>query len=152
MSTTTKPNICYIGIDETEHWNIPPELKPYIARIYGVYAFDRNTYTHCCELTPSHWLECVGFDWHPTPDFRLLPDGEQDEVGDKMSEYLLDVPAHESSHYRHVKWVEDRIRHDAHCGFYEAGDLRGMLDGDDFDRGSTAFDVMSEYWHANPRF
>ena len=150
--STTKPNICFIGIDETAHWRIPSELKPYVARIYGVYSFDRNEHTHCCEFTPSYWLECVDYDWLPTPGFGLLGDGKQDEISDRMRELLLEAPTAESSHYRHVKWVEDRIRHGAHCGFHEAGDLADKLDEDDLCRMSAVFDALSEYWHCNPKF
>jgi RimJ/RimL family protein N-acetyltransferase len=44
------------ALDETGHWNIDAEHAPYIKAIRGVYLFDRNERTHCCEITPSHYL------------------------------------------------------------------------------------------------
>ncbi len=45
-----------VCLDETGHYNIDPADAPYIAAIHGVYVFDRNQQTHCCELTPSYYL------------------------------------------------------------------------------------------------
>lgn len=45
-----------VKIDETRHWNIAEEDKPFIARISGVYVYARNSHTHLCEMTPSYWL------------------------------------------------------------------------------------------------
>lgn len=45
-----------IAIDETEHYTFPVEDRPYIKKILAVYLYDANERTHCCELTPSHFL------------------------------------------------------------------------------------------------
>jgi len=45
-----------VALDETDHYTIEEADRPYIEKIMGVYLFDRNQRTHCCELTPSYWL------------------------------------------------------------------------------------------------
>jgi hypothetical protein len=45
-----------VALDETDHYVIADEDKPKIEKIMGVYLFDKNEVTHCCELTPSYWL------------------------------------------------------------------------------------------------
>ena len=61
MNTATETNrreidAYAVALDETEHYNIDPADAPYIQRIDGVYLFDRNEKTHCCELTASYYL------------------------------------------------------------------------------------------------
>jgi len=45
-----------VALDETDHYNIDQADAPFIVRIRGVYLFDRNERTYCCELTPSYFL------------------------------------------------------------------------------------------------
>lgn len=68
-----------VAFDETDHYQIDDEDRPYIERIVGVYLFDRNQRTHCCELTPSYWLI------HLYDEVRLTPLGM-----DCDDEYRLD--------------------------------------------------------------
>lgn len=44
-----------IAIDETHHWNLPPELAE--CRAFSIYIFCEGEATYCCSLTPSSWLE-----------------------------------------------------------------------------------------------
>lgn len=150
--TTIRPRFCYIGLDETAHWRIPSKLLPYVARIYGIYVFNRSEHTHCCELTPSHWLECVDFEWAASDAFNALPERECDDIAEAVRGMLLDAPTAESSHYRHVAHVDRLIESGSHRGFHEAGDLSHILDDDDLNDPSTVLNVLMEYWHANPRF
>ena len=46
-----------IAVDETRHYNLRPGDERLVVRILQVYVFDRASCTHCCELTPSYWLE-----------------------------------------------------------------------------------------------
>lgn len=48
-----------IYLDETRHYNIAAEDRPFIEKIIGVYVLDTNEHTYCCEITPSHWCEHV---------------------------------------------------------------------------------------------
>lgn len=45
-----------IALDETDGYIIADKDRPYIRAIRGVYCFDRNRRTYCCELTPSYFL------------------------------------------------------------------------------------------------
>jgi hypothetical protein len=69
-----------IALDETEFYSLKPAHRPHVKAIRGVYLFDRNTHTHCCELTPSYYLIHVYDEVIPaddTPDeLRELLDSE----------------------------------------------------------------------------
>ena len=45
-----------VALNETNHYKIKPEHQPHIQAIRGVYLYDANSHTHCCELTPSYYL------------------------------------------------------------------------------------------------
>lgn len=45
-----------VALHETINYYIKPEHRPHVRAIRGVYLFDRNSRTHCCELTPSYYL------------------------------------------------------------------------------------------------
>jgi hypothetical protein len=71
-----------IAIDETAYYEFPPKHAPYIRAIRGVYLYDANQHTHCCELTPSHWLI---FLYH-----SVLLTETGDALDDKAREALLE--------------------------------------------------------------
>lgn len=68
-----------VGFDETYAWNLAPEDKPWIKEIRGVYLFDRNEVTHCCEVTPSYFMR---FCYHAF----VLVDAATDEVSERIHE------------------------------------------------------------------
>jgi hypothetical protein len=45
-----------VARDETHHYSIDDADAAHIERIVGVYLLDRNSVTHCAEITPSHYL------------------------------------------------------------------------------------------------
>ena len=54
-----------ILLDESADWN-----ADFVnGSVYGVYAYDPNQMTHCCELTPSYNMECVGNVGERDPDW-----------------------------------------------------------------------------------
>ena len=59
---------------------------------WGLYIFNPAEVTFCCEITPSHWLECVGFDTELKVYAQLY-----EELGAGL---------HDSSHYRHARAIE----------------------------------------------
>jgi hypothetical protein len=67
-----------IAIDESRHYSIPEADAPFIAQIRGIYLFDRNVHTYCCEMTPSHFLT------HICDSVTLTPAGEE------LDEYAKD--------------------------------------------------------------
>lgn len=45
-----------VALDETANYDIGKKYRRYIKAIRGVYLYDKNEVTHCCEFTPSYWL------------------------------------------------------------------------------------------------
>jgi hypothetical protein len=43
-----------ISRNETYYYNIKEEDKPHIQEIRSVYAYDPESATYCCEITPSY--------------------------------------------------------------------------------------------------
>lgn len=94
---TVPPDYWAIALDETKYYNIDPEDRPLIERILGIYFFDRNVHTHCCEITPSYWLEYHSASIH----FR-------DDVSENDRDRLDYKYGHEPSEgsYYHVAAIE----------------------------------------------
>lgn len=84
-----------VRIDETDMWS--EEIQKRASKLTGVYIYNNDEQTYCCELTPSFWLEFI----HTEP--KNYPEDEQDR------EQLLDeleTTDSDISHYRHVRDVE----------------------------------------------
>ena len=56
-----KPKFYAIRINETEYFKDWLEKYTYGGKIYGVYIYDANEHTYCCEVTPSYCLYPVGY-------------------------------------------------------------------------------------------
>ena len=62
VETTTLPGARFIvprviAIDETSNWDLSKcPYKEFIERMEGVYVYDENQHTYCCECSPSYWL------------------------------------------------------------------------------------------------
>lgn len=56
MNRTPSIDARCISLDETKYYNFNPEHAPFIEKMYGIYLYDKNSYTHCCEFTPSYFL------------------------------------------------------------------------------------------------
>jgi hypothetical protein len=131
----------YIGIDETSHWNLPANLRPFVDRIITVYGFDRASHTYCCELTPSHWLTCCDFSVRykdeDTPGFT-------DHIRELIEETVSTVAKHESDGYYHARDIDRLLSKDeTTVPRYHRG-MRAQDDDDDND--------LVEFWVCNPRF
>lgn len=78
-----KPDWYCVAIDETAHWNLDDEDRPYIEKMMGLYIYDRNEHTYCCELTPSYYLRFIGGSiWYT--------DAVTDEIKDRISDKYAD--------------------------------------------------------------
>jgi hypothetical protein len=53
------PHFKWVKIDETRHWAEEWRAKNKIKKIVSTYIFNANEVTHCCEITPSYWLEHI---------------------------------------------------------------------------------------------
>jgi hypothetical protein len=81
MTTATLPIDAHVlAFDETSHYHIPEADAPYIAQIRGVYLFDANQRTHCCELTPSYYLIHLYDEVHLTDAGLALDESAQDDL------------------------------------------------------------------------
>jgi len=139
------PNWCFIRLKETSFWNLPEHLRPFVADVYGIYAFNRNAHTHCCEFTPSYWLWHIVNDWRGTQAWIDLDDRRQDKVSEEISDMLRDAEAaDDSSHYQHVRNIERLITEGA--TLHEAGDIAKGEDAED------EIGMLCEYWNPNPKF
>lgn len=94
-------NAKVIALDETEHWFLDGfgDDAQYVERVEGVYWFDKNTHTHCCEFTPSYWL-------YPVEHRAVLRDDTPDEAADRIDHFVKE-PQQEGM-YAHVPTI-DRI-------------------------------------------
>ena len=75
-----------IAINETEWYG---ELPRSIKTIRGVYLYDHNQHTFCCELTPSYHLIHLYNSVNLTEEGLELPD---DERGELYDEYEYNCP------------------------------------------------------------
>lgn len=98
MEETKKPDWWLVKIDERQHWR--EDIQAKTTAIYGVYAFDRNERTFCCELTPSYCLWFIACDEVPSGE----PTEEQREA---LNELILTGSAQsEPVSYYHVRLIE----------------------------------------------
>jgi hypothetical protein len=87
-----KPHFKWVKIDETRHWVEEWRKKNNVKKVVSTFIFNANEITHCCEITPSYWLE------------HLESYAQLDVDTDSMSEEEFDAFLEESNR------VEDEIR------------------------------------------
>lgn len=68
-----------VAVDETAHYQIDEEDRPFVEKILGVYLYDATERTFCCELTPSYYLRHVY-------DEVIVPLGTPDEDRNRVQE------------------------------------------------------------------
>lgn len=84
-----KRKFVLIKLDETKYWNKGTVLVK-VGRIFGLYAADLSSITHCCELTPSYELNFVKseckcdytdeVDWELIDDYIITGNAERELV------------------------------------------------------------------------
>lgn len=85
-----KPEPYTVWIDETQH--LGDQARDACGKLFTCYMYDATVGTHCCELSPSHWLEAVAFETH-----NEIPEDLHDELQHSLFE---------SAHYRHCSAVQ----------------------------------------------
>ena len=137
---TLAPDWCFIGLDQFEHWRFPADLAPYVEKVVACYAFNRSLHTHCCEITPSYWLEFIAHE-------ARVKDGTPNAIRDRICELVMSEPG--DGQYMHVATV-NRMAERAPKFFHRFTD---ELDEDDrpADPGELP-DAVHEYWNRNPKF
>lgn len=55
-----KPDWQYVKIDETKYWDKESAARKFGKKLIATYAYDKNSVTYCCSLTPSYWMVYLG--------------------------------------------------------------------------------------------
>lgn len=90
------PDFHIIKIDERNFWS--ESVQQRTKEVYGVYAFDRNSYTYCCEATPSYELLFLGTDF-------VGEENLSEEQKEELDTWVLTADS-EPVTYMHVRSVE----------------------------------------------
>jgi hypothetical protein len=121
-----EPNFRLVALDETSNWS--DDVTAVTGRIQGVYIYDDSRATHCCEITPSYWLEFM----YNAPE-NAIGDGDGDPDDDRPSvpgfdtatsfEYENGGEYGKYVHCHSIDALDDAMKHD--CGKVSPKDLEG---------------------------
>jgi len=78
MSKYDKPNFKLAKFDETDGWD--KDTKKIAKKIYGIYLYNENVVTHCCEITPSYEMHFLGSVTEEAPDDDTEREDFLDEI------------------------------------------------------------------------
>ncbi len=98
-----KPVWKLMKIDDTRYWD-----KDFVARVgkdakfFSLYVYDEMVRTHCCELTPSYFLEFIGTE---ITGYDEHTEEEWEDIHNKIRESNVD----DCSHYRHCSRCKNSI-------------------------------------------
>lgn len=96
---TLRPDFHLIVIPhDLDHWELPDRSQ--IERIETVWLFDKNSHTHCCELTPSYELWPVAT--RIIPKFECADD---ETLRERLGNLAADNSDDEVAYY-HVRTVD----------------------------------------------
>lgn len=124
-----------VALEETQHWNLAEEDRPFIVKMMGVYIHDRSSYTYCCELTPSYFMIYLG-------DVAVLKHDTPDDVRERINE-KYECSYQGESGYMHVRDIE-AVAADQKVQYGPVADW-----ADEEDRGESQ---VREYYQGNPVF
>lgn len=151
MSDTPKiiPDFHIIVLHENmEHWNLPKmfkgkPLKANVKGIDGVFTYNSNEVTYCCEMTPSYWLEFL--------EYRFIFK-DDDAAPDDTDTFFHDVTRDDQSKYVHCHVIDDIVEKLKQEPFrYDhIGDPFGDVPEDEIEDGYTRMDAIHELWNTNP--
>ena len=133
-----------IAIDETKFYTFPAEHAPYIDRILAVYLYDASERTHCCELTPSHFMI---FLYHVV---RLTKAGESlsdEERGKLYDEYEIENYGEDC--YMHCRDLERRAEAGTPENYYNYGATEVSYEDSEYD---DQIEGLIEHLNGNPPF
>lgn len=104
-----------ISRNHTRHFNIRDEDKPYIKEIRSVYAYNPESSTHLCELTPSYDLRYL----HTY--IILACDVSEDKRCELDERYCYESSEDDYMHVSDVRQFEkDNPTHHKECGEFES--------------------------------
>jgi hypothetical protein len=140
-----RPDFRVIGIDETRHYNIPEEDRPYIDKILGVYLYDKNEVTRLCEFTPSYFLR------HLYDTIVLTEEGHSDSwLGDRLEQAYCYCESDDIyMHCSDVDLLETQVKKTP-WRYHVVGDPFPDLDVEDEEQGyRQMMDSTAEYYDCN---
>jgi len=113
-----------VSFNHTRHYNIQEADKPYIKEIRTVYAYNPESATHLCELTPSYDLRYL----HTYIVFNNenIEKDMWESQADRLTDQLEERYCHEDSEdtYMHVsdvrQFAKDNPLHHKECGEYDS--------------------------------
>jgi hypothetical protein len=132
-----------VALDETANYEIDKADRPFIREIRGVYLFDRNQRTHCCELTPSYLLIHL-YD-------EVIPSEAGYALDDRAVERLYERYECEGGddRYVHCHTVEGIIAKADRFGVHHYGDTE--VDQQDVDH-DEQMEALREHFNCNHPF
>jgi hypothetical protein len=92
-----KPEVMIIALDNTELYS--GDIRKQTGRIADVYFYNKSEVTHCCELTPSYWLEYVCSYAENIPD--------DDDEREKIYDLLDELNAQTEGMYVHCRAIDN---------------------------------------------
>lgn len=101
-----KPDWWLIKLDTRRHWR--EDIQALTTHIYAVYAFDRNSYTYCCSLTPAYDFNFID---HDHVEIEGLTEEQREQLFNLIQE-AGDVS--ENSGYYNVGPIEQIMKESPH--------------------------------------
>lgn len=145
---STKPDFHIVALSEDlSTWGIPADILTHITGVQGVYTYDSNEVTHCCEVTPSYWLYFL--------EYRAVGDdlyaSEDEDLKDKVHNFFQDVRDESGGMYVHCHNLDSIVADlkGKPFRYYHAGDPFGDISADELETGYTRFDAIQEIWNTN---
>ena len=151
MSTSSPPAVdplvtadwyLYASPDNMENWHLDPAHMVAIKQIYTIYAFDRNSVTHCCEFTPSYAMYPADLEVAFKPQYY---DEEYDRLREEIEQQVrvasIDNPA---VYYYHCDGIDRALKN--HPERLHSLGLFDRADVSDED----AFEGARDQWNSNP--
>jgi hypothetical protein len=124
---------------------LDPDVRKVISKIVGVYAINRASCTHCCEITPSYLCCAVSNEvyYNDDPDEDALRERRLETAED----FVRSVNMQDSWHYQHVRTVDRYIELNPKLCYRV-----GVVDEDGDMTDSEIIDKLFEIWSSNPKF
>ncbi len=141
--TDVEPDWRIVKIDETHFWDEDSKARSLGKKLVSTYAYNRNSETYCCSLTPAYWLLYLGTEAQTNED---LTDDELEMIDAELRESECDE---QSAYYN----CSDVDKWDSQPMTYSI-DVDREDFGDD-EEGDRAYDMavedaIRESFQANP--
>lgn len=132
------PDYYIIKIPDRYAWS--KELQDRTKNIWSVYAFDRNSETNLCEITPSYCLMYLSVDYEPVDD---LTEDQLEALHCNMNEGSA---TSEPVTYMHVRDVEAMIASSPELVRKSSSEFDTAECETDTERWNAEFDQLLEGW------